>query len=296
VQVEGLRSLLAQAGIRSILVADTAGCHAKRLARCYANEGLALLGEGVSASLIESTATQAGMSTGPLAMMDIMSLEEADRILHGAQRGHEHGHGHGHGHGHDHDHEADQGHACCHAHDEHGHHAHDHHAHDHHEHAHHHDSGPAVQPHGMTEDAIYVLEKMAHGFNRMGRAAGRGFYDYEEGESPELWSGLKVFERRRVAIPPEDIRDRLLHRVAIESIRCLDDGVVASAADANLSSILGLGFPEASGGAIAFAEGTDAAAFAARSRELVGRYGERFAPPARLHVHSGSAPAQGARA
>lgn len=266
--VERLRSLLAQAGLRTILAADAADCHAKRLARCYANEGLALLGEGVSASLIESTATQAGMATGPLAMMDAMSLDEADRLLHGAQATHEHEHQHGHEHGHEHGHHAD-------------------HTHGDHAHGHHHESGSAAHPHGMTEDAIYVLEKMAHGFDRMGREAGRGFYDYEDGEPPELWSGLKVFERRRVAVPPEDIRDRLLFRLALESMRCLDESVVASAADANLSSILGAGFPEATGGAIAFAERMGTASFAARSAELAERYGERFAAPAG-HAHGAS--------
>ncbi|ODT31125.1 MAG: hypothetical protein ABS54_00575 [Hyphomicrobium sp. SCN 65-11] len=311
---EALRNLLAQAGVRTILVADTAGCHARRLARCYANEGLALLGEGVPAPLIESVAIEAGMETGPLAMMDAMSLEEADRLLHGAQHGHGHEHGHEHGHGHEHAHGHGHSHAHEHAHahdDEHVHehvhgrgHEHEHghghqaahgHAHDHaHDHAH--ESAPAAQAHGMTEEAIYVLEKMAHGFNRMGRQAGRGFYDYEEGEPPELWSGLKVFERRRVSIPPEDIRDRLLYRLALESMRCLEEGVVASAADANLSSILGVGFPQASGGAIAFADRAGASAFAARSLELAERYGERFAPPARLAGLSGEAPTQGAGA
>jgi 3-hydroxyacyl-CoA dehydrogenase len=303
---EALRNLLAQAGVRTILVADTAGCHARRLARCYANEGLALLGEGVPASLIESSAVEAGMETGPLAMMDAMSLEEADRLLHGAQHGQEHGHAHGHGHEHAHGH--GHAHAHAHAHDdehvhEHGHeheHGHGHHAgHGHahgHAHDHAHESAPAAQAHGMTEEAIYVLEKMAHGFNRMGRQAGRGFYDYDEGEPPELWPGLKVFERRRVSIPPEDIRDRLLYRLALESMRCLEEGVVASAADANLSSILGVGFPQASGGAIAFADRAGASAFAARSLELAERYGERFAPPARLAGLSGEAPTQGAGA
>lgn len=303
---EALRNLLAQAGVRTILVADTAGCHARRLARCYANEGLALLGEGVPASLIESSAVEAGMETGPLAMMDAMSLEEADRLLHGAQ--HEHEHGHAHGHGHEHAHGHGHAHAHAHAHDdehvhEHGHeheHGHGHHAgHGHahgHAHDHAHESAPAAQAHGMTEEAIYVLEKMAHGFNRMGRQAGRGFYDYDEGEPPELWSGLKVFERRRVSIPPEDIRDRLLYRLSLESMRCLEEGVVASAADANLSSILGVGFPQASGGAIAFADRAGASAIAARSLELAERYGERFAPPARLAGLSGEAPTQGAGA
>lgn len=143
----------------------------------------------------------------------------------------------------------------------------------------------------MTEEAVYVLEKMAHGFGRLGREAGRGFYDYEDGEEPELWSGLKVFERRRAAVPAEDLRDRLLYAQAVASLRCLASGVIASADDANRSSILGAGFPQALGGTLAFVERIGQAAFDARARELAGRYGERFTPPELPTGLGGRAPA-----
>ena len=136
----------------------------------------------------------------------------------------------------------------------------------------------------MTTEAVYVLEKMAHGFNRTGRRAGRGFYDYEEGEEPELWSGLKVFARRRTDVPPEDLRDRLMYTQALESLRCLEEGVVRSPDDANLASVLGWGFPESAGGTLAFVEAIGRPEFAERARVLAARYGERFAPPASLET------------
>lgn len=137
----------------------------------------------------------------------------------------------------------------------------------------------------MTADAVYVLEKMAHGFNRMGRAAGRGFYDYDDDhDAPTLWSGLKVFERRRISIPAEDIRDRLLLAQVLGAIDCLEAGVIGNASEADLASRLGAGFPQGSGGAMTFVERSGRAALAARARELAQRYGERFKPDPILAV------------
>lgn len=133
----------------------------------------------------------------------------------------------------------------------------------------------------MTDEAVYVLEKMAHGFNRMGRAAGRGFYDYDDDEaSPQLWSGLKVFERRRVTIPAEDVRDRLVHMLALTAAACLERGTVARADDADLAAVLGAGYPAQEGSALGLIAQTRSEAFTARARELAAKYGPRFMPDA----------------
>ncbi len=272
-----------------------------------------MLGEGIAASAIEAAATEAaGMSVGPLALLDEWSLEEADRLLHEAEHGETHGHdGHGH---HDHGHH-DHGH---HGHEHHGHehHGHEHHGHEHHDHEHHdpehhdhehhghahrehgserhahadqdhrHDHAP--RPGGMTEEAVYVLEKMAHGFGRMGRKAGRGFYDYddEDGEAPELWPGLKAFERRRVSVAAEDLRDRLLLVQVIEALRCLQEGVVDSTKAADESAVRDFGFPRSPGGPFALAKQLGPAALARRARELAARYGDRFEPPPVVLEHA----------
>lgn len=127
----------------------------------------------------------------------------------------------------------------------------------------------------MTESAVYVVEKMAHGFKRMGRAAGAGFYDYEA-SPPALWSGLRTFERRSRALEPDVVRDRLLHAAVAAALG--HGGQDRQRADA----ILGPGIPSNRDAALAFLAARDGDAFEARSRELASRFGDRFqaaAPP-----------------
>ena len=60
--------------------------------------------------------------------------------------------------------------------------------------------------------------------------------------------------------------------------------VLRSVADANVGSILGIGFPVWTGGVLQYVNqyAGGPAGFAARARELASRYGERFTPPASL--------------
>jgi 3-hydroxyacyl-CoA dehydrogenase/enoyl-CoA hydratase/3-hydroxybutyryl-CoA epimerase len=138
----------------------------------------------------------------------------------------------------------------------------------------------------MPEPAVYVMEKMAHGYRRLGRDTGAGFYDYDDDGSFSLWSGLKAFERRSAKVPEEDIRDRLLFIQALEAVRCLEEGVVDSVADADAASISLCGFPAETGGVVQFINGWGTGRFVERARELAGRYGERFLPPAGLADHA----------
>jgi 3-hydroxyacyl-CoA dehydrogenase/enoyl-CoA hydratase/3-hydroxybutyryl-CoA epimerase len=60
--------------------------------------------------------------------------------------------------------------------------------------------------------------------------------------------------------------------------------VITSVPDANIGSIMGIGFPPWTGGVVQFINGYPGgpAAFVARARELADRYGPRFIPPASL--------------
>ena len=71
---------------------------------------------------------------------------------------------------------------------------------------------------------------------------------------------------------------------AIESVKCFDEGVIESVADANIGSIMGIGFPGWSGGVLQYINGYAGGlpGFVARARELAERYGERFTPPESL--------------
>jgi 3-hydroxyacyl-CoA dehydrogenase / enoyl-CoA hydratase / 3-hydroxybutyryl-CoA epimerase len=76
----------------------------------------------------------------------------------------------------------------------------------------------------------------------------------------------------------------MLFAEAIESVKCLDEGVIETIADGNIGSILGIGFPGWAGGVFQYINGYEGgvAGFVERARELAEQYGERFEPPAAL--------------
>jgi 3-hydroxyacyl-CoA dehydrogenase/enoyl-CoA hydratase/3-hydroxybutyryl-CoA epimerase len=133
-----------------------------------------------------------------------------------------------------------------------------------------------------------VMDRMLDEFGRGGRLAGKGFYEYgADGKRGALWSGL------REAFPPTgdpssislpDLEERMLFVEAIEAVKCLDEGVIESTADANIGSLLGIGFPGWTGGVLQYINGYAGGlpGFVERTRELAERYGERFEPPASL--------------
>jgi 3-hydroxyacyl-CoA dehydrogenase/enoyl-CoA hydratase/3-hydroxybutyryl-CoA epimerase len=139
-----------------------------------------------------------------------------------------------------------------------------------------------------THAAEAVIDRMLDEFDRPGRLEGRGFYEYDaEGMRTGLWSGL------REAFPPvedpaslslHDLEERLMFIEAIEAVRCYEEGVIESVADANIGSIMGIGFPAWSGGVLQFINGYAGGlqGFVDRAHELADQYGERFAPPASL--------------
>jgi 3-hydroxyacyl-CoA dehydrogenase/enoyl-CoA hydratase/3-hydroxybutyryl-CoA epimerase len=129
-----------------------------------------------------------------------------------------------------------------------------------------------------------VVDRMIDEFDRPGKSSGRGFYDYPGGGAPKrLWPGLA--EAFGAVAPPRidlaEMKDRMLFAEVVESVKCLDEGVLTGVADANIGSIFGIGFPAWTGGVLQFIETYDggAAGFVARARELAARYGERFTPP-----------------
>ena len=85
-------------------------------------------------------------------------------------------------------------------------------------------------------------------------------------------------------VPFADMQQRMLFAMALETQRCLDEGVLRSTADANVGSIMGIGFPALHGGAAQYVRGYPGGpeAFAARARELAAAYGARFTPPPSL--------------
>lgn len=111
---------------------------------------------------------------------------------------------------------------------------------------------------------------------RGGRHYGGGFYDYAGDGSKTLWPGLAQFATGNGAVTVDGAVERLLYRQAIETLRCLHEGVLRSEVEANLGGILAIGFPAHTGGPIQFIRTIGIDAFAARAAELATTCGERF--------------------
>ncbi len=125
-----------------------------------------------------------------------------------------------------------------------------------------------------------VLERMVTEFKRPGRAGGGGFYEYPADGKKFLWPGLtKVFGRGAVAVDFEELKDRLLYRQAIETARCLEEGVLTTVHDANIGSVFGIGFPAWTGGALQFINHVGPRRFVERAEALASKCGPRFTPP-----------------
>ena len=116
---------------------------------------------------------------------------------------------------------------------------------------------------------------------RGGRHHGGGFYEYAEDGSKVIWPQLlELYYRPEVQVPEQDIKDRLLFRQVIETLKCLEEKVLRTEEDGNIGSIMGIGAPIWTGGFLQFVETYGYDRFVARCAELQAAYGERFkAPP-----------------
>jgi 3-hydroxyacyl-CoA dehydrogenase / enoyl-CoA hydratase / 3-hydroxybutyryl-CoA epimerase len=136
-----------------------------------------------------------------------------------------------------------------------------------------------------------AIDLMVVELERGGRAAGAGFYDYADGKRLGLWDGLpEHFGGTNLDMPFIDMQERMLFAEAIETVKCVDEGVLRSVPEANIGSIFGIGFPPWTGGVLQYISGyvspdgtvSGPAGFVARARELAKMYGDRFTPPASL--------------
>ncbi|MFB6716802.1 3-hydroxyacyl-CoA dehydrogenase NAD-binding domain-containing protein [Streptomyces sp. NPDC056358] len=228
-----------------IVVNDSRGFFTSRVIGQFINEGVAMVGEGVEPASVEQAAAQSGYPAKVLSLMDELTLTLPRKIRNETRRAVEEAGGSWAGH-------------------------------------------PA--------DA--VIDRMVDEFGRPGRSGGAGFYDYDEtGKRTRLWPGLREHFGGSGGCPPGghgtkpgtdipfvDMKERMLFSEALDSVRCLEENVLVSVADANIGSIMGIGFPPWTGGVLQYINGYEGGlpGFVARARELAEKYGDRFLPPALL--------------
>ena len=148
-----------------------------------------------------------------------------------------------------------------------------------------------AQASGVDYDSNELGQMMAwlvEDKGRVGRKAGKGFYDYNEKGKPErLWPDLSTRIDVKVdECPPEmkqELKNRFLVRQAIEVARCFEEGVITDARDGDIGSILAWGFAPYTGGCCSYVDLIwGIGPFVEEAERLAAKYGERFAPPALL--------------
>ncbi|CAM3022619.1 3-hydroxyacyl-CoA dehydrogenase NAD-binding domain-containing protein [Flavobacterium frigoris] len=146
---------------------------------------------------------------------------------------------------------------------------------------------PNLTPHEINLRQTLVTITETHG--RTGKKEGKGFYDYPINEKKSIWKEWSKIYPPQASYDEEEVGRRLLFAMVIDAYKCLDSGVLQEPKDADVGSILGLGFPLHTGGVMSYIDYVGAKEFALYSAKLETKYGERFKIPESLQERIKSA-------
>lgn len=86
---------------------------------------------------------------------------------------------------------------------------------------------------------------------RLGRKAGKGFYNYDEGKRTSADSSVYAMSPSgpgRKEFDKATMQERAILPLLNEAVRCLEDGIIASPRDGDIGAVFGIGFPPFLGG------------------------------------------------
>ncbi|MAM56580.1 MAG: fatty acid oxidation complex subunit alpha FadB [Salinicola sp.] len=150
-------------------------------------------------------------------------------------------------------------------------------------------------PDRMAHDGKSAIQVMLDN-QRLGQKNGKGFYVYEEDkkgkpkkvhddEAHRLVAGVA---RETRELSDDEIIARMMVPLCMETVRCLEDGIVGSPAEADMALIYGIGFPPFRGGALRYIDAMGVAEFVAMADRLADELGALYAPTARLREMAAS--------
>jgi len=130
---------------------------------------------------------------------------------------------------------------------------------------------------------VDLLKQLVDTHKRNGKAAGAGFYNYEDGRRKGFWDGLKSLVAQTPAESSEAlVQQRLLLIQCVEALKSLESGVLRNHRDADLGAIFGVGFAPNTGGPFSYLDRIGLDNAVATLAAFAERYGTRYAPPAIL--------------
>ena len=126
-----------------------------------------------------------------------------------------------------------------------------------------------------------LLEEMVVKRGRLGRKNGKGFYDYPESGPKRLWRSITEIvgePKPAESFDIDELKQRFLVVQALETARCVEEGVITDVRDADVGSILGFGYAPFTGGTLSYIDGMGVKEFVALCEKLARKHGERFKP------------------
>ena len=132
-------------------------------------------------------------------------------------------------------------------------------------------------PDRMKDDSRTAIDALYEA-NRLGQKNGKGFYAYEMDKrgkpkkvvDPSVQEILAPIVTEQREVTDEDIINYMMVPLCMETVRCLEDGIVETAAEADMGLIFGIGFPPFRGGALRYIDTIGVAEFVA----LADKYAE----------------------
>jgi len=142
----------------------------------------------------------------------------------------------------------------------------------------------AVMAEGFPERMKYdfkTCHEVMFENERFGQKNGRGYYAYEADKKgrpkkiidEEVAALLAPVIDGSETLDDEAIVDSMMIPMCLEAVRCLEDGIAASATDVDLALIYGIGFPPFRGGALHYIDDVGIDKFVARADELAAAVG-----------------------
>ena len=125
--------------------------------------------------------------------------------------------------------------------------------------------------------------------NRLGQKNGVGFYQYETDKRGKLkkiadsttYELLNLVQTDHQEFDEQEIIDRMMIAFCNETVRCLEDNIVASPAEADMAMIMGVGFPPFRGGPCRYIDQIGVANYVALCDKYA-HLGKAYEAPAKL--------------